>query len=410
VAAGDELVTAGDELVTAGDELVTAGDELSPLELALGLPIGAGAPAALPAGGDPLRALEAAVREPLRGGRCLVSFSGGRDSSAVLAVATRVARAEGLPDPVPATIRAPDAPLAEESRWQELVVAHLGLADWLRLEFSDELDLVGPVAAAAMRRHGLLWPFNAHFHVPLLEAARGGTVLTGIGGDELFRSVASTLPSRRARSIALYAAPRPVRRRWHGRPAVAVHPWLTAAGERAGRAALAAWDAAEPRRLQARMRHVRAARYLTVGTAGLERLASDAGAAIAHPLLDRAVWGAVEQAAPRLGHRDRQAAMQATFGGLLPAELLARADKAGFDEVFFNAHSRAFAAQWSGTGVPEDVVEARALREHWRAGEPRAQSFSLLQAAWLADRGQQPVGGDVERRPAARAAEPQHRK
>jgi hypothetical protein len=157
------------------------------------------------------------------------------------------------------------------------------------------------------------------------------------------------------------------------------------------------------------MRHIRAARYLTVGTASLERLARDAGAAIAHPLLDHAVWGAVAAAAPRLGHRDRQAAMEATFGDLLPAELLARADKAGFDEVFFNAHCRAFAERWSGAGVPEDLVDVQALREHWLAGEPRAQSFSLLQAAWLADRGQQPVGGDVERLPTARAAEPQHR-
>ena len=404
-------MTAGDELdpLDPPDRAAAAGDELDPLELALGLPVGAGAPVPLPAAGDPLRALEAAVREPLRRGPCLVSFSGGRDSSAVLAVATRLARAEGLPDPVPATIRALDAPLADESRWQELVVAHLGLSDWLRLEFSDELDLVGPVATAVMRRHGLLWPFNSHFHVPLLEAARGGTVLTGIGGDELFRSAASTLPPRRARSIALYAAPRPVRRRWHGRPSVALHPWLTATGERAGRAALAAWDVAEPRPLRARMRHIRAARYLTVGTASLECLAGDAGADITHPLLDHAVWGAVAGAAPRLGHRDRQAAMEATFGSLLPADLLARADKAGFDEVFFNAHSRAFADRWDGSGVPEDVVDARALGEHWRAGEPRAQSFPLVQAAWLADRGQQPVGGDVERLPTARTAEPQHR-
>lgn len=399
----------GDALGPPG-AAVTATGELGALDLALGLPLGAGAPVALPADGDPLAALEAAVLEPLRRGPCLVSFSGGRDSSAVLAVAVRVARREGLPDPIPATIRASDAPAAEESRWQELVVTHLGLSDWLRYEVAGELDLVGPVAAAALRRHGLLWPFNAHFHVPLLEAARGGTVLTGIGGDELFRSVATTRPPRRARSVALYAAPRPVRRRWHGRPSVELHPWLTADGERAGRAALAAWEAAEPRRVRARMRHVRAARYLTVGTASLDRLAADAGAGIAHPLLERAVWAAVANAAPRGGHRDREAAMGAEFGALLPPELVARVDKACFDEVFFNEHSRAFAAGWTGGGVPHDVVDARALREHWLAGEPRAQSFSLLQAAWLsADRGEQPLGARLERVPAARAGEAQHR-
>jgi hypothetical protein len=384
---------------------------LGPLELALGLPTGNDAPVALPAGGDPLAALEEAVLEPLRRGTCLVSFSGGRDSSAVLAVAASVARRDGLPDPIPVTIRARGAPAAEESRWQELVVAHLGLSDWLRLEFSGELDLVGPVAAAAMRRHGLMWPFNAHFHVPMLDAARGGALLTGIGGDELFRSATATRPVRRARSVALYAAPRFARRRWYGRASVELHPWLTDAGERAGRAALARWEAAEPRRLGARMRHVRAARYLRVGTASLELLARDCGAEIAHPLLEPAVWAAVARVAPVGGHRDRTAAMRGAFGELLPSELLARADKACFDEVFFHEHSRAFTEDWTGAGVPAEFVDTRALREHWLAGAPRAQSFSLLQAAWLAsgESGQQPVGGRVEPVPAARPSQSQNR-
>ena len=39
---------------------------------------------------------------------------------------------------------------------------------------TDELDSVGPVAQAVLRRHGPLWPFNAHFHMPLLERASGG--------------------------------------------------------------------------------------------------------------------------------------------------------------------------------------------------------------------------------------------
>jgi Asparagine synthase len=379
---------------------------LTELELALGLPIGTDAPAALPAGGDPLAALEAAVLEPLQRGACLVSFSGGRDSSAVLAVATRVARREGLPDPIPATIRAPGAPAAEESRWQEMVIAHLGLSEWLRPEFSDELDLVGPVATAALRRHGLLWPFNAHFHVPILEAARGGTVLTGIGGDELFRAAATSRPPRRARSVALYLAPRFVRARWHGRASLELHPWLTGSGARAGRRALAAWEAAEPRPRLARMRHVRAARYLRIGTASLDRLARDAGARIVHPLLDVGAWGALA-AGPT--HRDRTAVTEAVFAPILPAELLARSSKAGFDEVFFHDHSRAFAAGWTGAGVPSALVDAGALRRHWLGDVPRAQSYTLLQAAWLADHGEQPAGRLVERVPAARPAQPQHR-
>ena len=395
---------------------------LDPLELALGIVLGTDAPAEgdVAAPPDPLAALDAAVLPALRRSPCLVSFSGGRDSSAVLAAAVSVARREGLPDPIPATIRAPGAPAADESRWQELVVAHLGLDDWLRLPFGGELDVVGPIAGRVLRRHGLLWPFNAHFHVPMLEAARGGGLLTGIGGDELFGAATSSRAAavltgrvrpvpRDVRRVALYLAPHFARRRWHGRAGVPMHPWLTASGDRAARAALAAWQAAQPRRLAERMQQVRAARYMRVGTDSLAVLARDSDTALVHPLLDRALWASVRGSAPRGGFFGRTDAMEAIFGALLPAELLRRGDKAGFDEVFFHEHSRAFAASWEGPG--DELVDGRALREHWLGDSPRAQSFTLLQAAWLAsaERIEQPGGRRVEGVPALRPAQPQHR-
>lgn len=394
---------------------------LEPLELALGVVLGTDRPGRDVAAPDaPLAALEAAVLPALRRAPCLVSFSGGRDSSAVLAVAVHVARREGLPDPIPATIRAPGAPAADESHWQELVVAHLGVHDWLRLPFTDELDVVGPIAQRVLRRHGLLWPFNAHFHVPLLEAARGGALLTGIGGDELFASATSSRAAavlagrvrpvaRDLRRIALYAGPRFARRRWHARGPRPVHPWLTESGDRAARLALAAREASEPRRLAERMRQVRAARYIRVGTDSVAVLARDSDTALAHPLLDRALWASVRRSAPRGGFLGRTDAMRAIFGALLPAELLRRGDKAGFDEVFFHEHSRAFAASWEGQG--QAFVDARALRDHWLGGAPRAQSSTLLQAAWLAsaDRIEQSRGGVVEGAPALGPAKSQHR-
>jgi hypothetical protein len=394
---------------------------LAPLELALGMVLGSDARPRLPAAADPIAALEAACLPALRRAPCLVSFSGGRDSSAVLVAALRAARRAGLPDPVPATIRAPQAPSADEARWQELVVRHLGLRDWVRLEIADELDVLGPLARRVLRRHGLLWPFNAHFHLPLLEAASGGSVLTGIAGDELFRAATSrrasavlagrVRPTRRdPRRLVEHAAPAPVRRRWHRR-SMTLHPWLTPSGTAAAARALAHWEASEPRRMPARMAHVRGARYLRVGTGSLGILAESAGAAIVHPLLDLGVWAAVARSAPRGGHLGRTEAMEAIFGPLLPAELLAREDKAGFDELFFHDHSRAFAASWSGDGVPDDVVDAAALREHWLGPAPRAQSLTLLQAAWLAsaERGDEPLAGGGQHVPAARAPEPQHR-
>ena len=70
----------------------------------------AAAAAALPeTAATPRAAFEAAILPGLRRSPCLVSFSGGRDSSAVLATATAVARREGLPLPVPITHRFPSA-------------------------------------------------------------------------------------------------------------------------------------------------------------------------------------------------------------------------------------------------------------------------------------------------------------
>ncbi len=221
---------------------------LSSLELACGLVFGAdGRPPrlpSLPSGLTLLRALEDAIRPALRRPPCLVSFSGGRDSSAVLAVATALARKEGLPDPIPATNRFLDAPASDEAQWQEGVVAHLGLADWLRLEFTDELDAVGPYAQRALHRHGLLWPFNAHFHLPLIEATDGGSMLTGVGGDELFMAarprraytVMTAQDAPRPRDVltlGLAVAPRSLRRAVYRRRTTVPFAWLAPRARRA---------------------------------------------------------------------------------------------------------------------------------------------------------------------------------
>ena len=376
---------------------------LSDLELACGLVLGVHAPARLPMGArdlTPVDALEAAILPALRRAPCLVSFSGGRDSSSVLALATRVARREGLPDPIPATNVVPAAAASDERRWQELVVAHLGLGDWIRLHWEDELDAIGPFARRALQRHGLLWPFNAHFHVPLLEAAKGGALLTGIGGDELF--AAATRSGRRALLV-----PRALRRRRLARRELVPFPWLTDPARRALAAVVADGDAAVPWRLAPRLAWVRGYRYLAVGTGSLHRLAADAGAAIAHPLLDLAAWAAVARTADR-GFAGRTAAMRTVFGGLLPDEVLARTSKASFDEVFFGSHSEAFARSWRGAGVPTEVVDAAALREHWTTPAPLPQSLTLLQAAWLAESAREgldePPGGDLEHAPLLRPA------
>jgi asparagine synthetase B (glutamine-hydrolysing) len=397
---------------------------LTPVELAAGVVFGADhRPAPLAGEGATetvSEAFEAALRPALRRSPCLVSFSGGRDSSAVLALATALARREGLPDPVPATHRIAGAPGADEADWQERVVAHLELADWLRLEWTDELDVLGPIARRTVARHGLLWPFNAHFHQPLLEAAGGGSLLTGVGGDELF---GCAFPSRAADVLALRVRPRPrdaVRLAYAAAPrrlrrSVEAHrrpldlPWLTPTGRRAVVAAAADGRARTPHCVLPRLRWMRTQRYLNAGMDSLALLSRDTGALVAHPLADQRVWAAVAREVGAAGFSDRTAGMRRLFRGLLPDEVLARRGKASFDEVFFSTHARGFAARWDGGGLPSELIDPALLQAHWLAPDPLAQSFLLLQATWLAGEGsargvEQPFDAGGQRVPARRAA------
>jgi asparagine synthetase B (glutamine-hydrolysing) len=380
----------------------TRAHALTALEVASGIVLGAGngAGARLPAarsGETPLEALERACLPALERGPCLVSFSGGRDSSVVLAAAAHAARREGLPLPVPATNRFPGALHADETRWQELVVSHLGLTDWLRTDYTDELDAVGPVASRVLRRHGLLWPFNAHFHAPLLDAARGGSLLTGIGGDEIFgrsrwarATTVLTLRERpRARDaarIALLASPRRVRREVLRRRFPAAFPWLTPDALGDLTRGWGADSASEPARFDRRIEWLCGRRWLQVGTRSLELLAGDAEATVGHPLLSLEFGAALTAAAGTHGFDDRGAALRALFGELLPDQVLSRTTKACFDSAFWTRHSRAFAQGWDGQGVDPTVVDPAALRAVWSGPEPDAHTYLLLQAAWLTRR------------------------
>src|SRR4051794_15301588 len=250
--------------------------ELTRWERATGLALGADRSQHRPLLGrsdrSPRGALAAELTEALASSPCVVSFSGGRDSSAVLAAAVEVARREGLPEPVPVTLRFPGVASTEESRWQELVVAHLRVGDWERIEIRDELDLLGPVARSALTTHGLLWPPNAYVHVPIIDRARGGCVLTGLDGDGLFGDWrwaraqaflhARVRPERRdALRVALALAPPLARRRWMRPPVLNVVPWLRPEA-RAELARLARADAArEPRRWDRRIAYYKQRRY-----------------------------------------------------------------------------------------------------------------------------------------------------
>lgn len=373
---------------------------LTPLEVATGMVLGTTGEVAhdevdRPHPRDPLAALDSEILPALLRPPCLVSFSGGRDSTAVLAAATSLARREGLPVPIPITNVFPAAPASDERGWQEQAVRHLGLPDWVRLEHTDELDVIGPYAQRVLRAHGLVWPSNVHLHLPLLDVARGGSMLTGIGGDELFLAARQVPPpwvlsgAARARPRALFALgfafmPRPLRRAVIARQAPVDAAWLRPRGRRAAKALMAADGAAEPRRLRERMAWWRRLRYLDIGVGAMELTARDTDVHLAHPLLARPFWRAVGAVAAPRGFASRTEGTRRLFGTLLPESIVARTSKASFQEPLWTARCREFALTWDGSGVPAEWVDAQALARHWREERPSAQTFTLLQAAWLA--------------------------
>jgi hypothetical protein len=366
---------------------------LTPLEVASGLVLGLAGDSPARSGEEPREAFERALVPALRRPPCLVSFSGGRDSSAVLAAATAVARREGLPPPIPATNRFAGAPASREDEWQERVVSHLGLDDWVRLEHRDELDCVGVYAQTVLRRHGLLWPFNAHFHLPLLEAASGGSLLTGVGGDELLgdSSWARQLDLLRGRvrperrdvlRLAHFAAPRALRAARLSRRVPLSFAWLRPSVRAEVARRWARHAAGEPRRPRAHVAWRSRLRYLRVGGASLALLAAAADVTLVHPFLDERFVAAL--ASRRRPFPDRTPALEALFGDVLPGDVLRRSSKSSFDEAFFAAPSRSFAAAWDGEGVDQGLVNPEALAAEWSGARPDPRSYLLLQAAWLA--------------------------
>src|SRR4051794_37184324 len=76
---------------------------------------------------DPREVFDARLLEALNHPPCHVLFSGGKDSSVVLAGALALARRHGLPLPIAFTTRYAAHPRTREDEWQERVIRHLGV-------------------------------------------------------------------------------------------------------------------------------------------------------------------------------------------------------------------------------------------------------------------------------------------
>ena len=349
-----------------------------------------------PGPGGLREALERSILPALRRPPCGVSFSGGRDSSAILAVAVAVARRHGLADPIPVTMRFPGALGADEDSWQHLVLGHLGLRNQEVLLPARDIDALGPVATKVLTHQGGHWPANAYMHGPMLEAVPGGTLLTGVGGDELLGTSAgrrTMLLVRRRRpglrdwgSLAAGVAPTAVRaavwRRRNG--AQADHRWLTAAGRRALLRALARESSSWPDSWDGALRHWYRTRAFTSVGGSLGMVAAVLGGRIDNPFLEPEVLAAAARAGGRTGWPAREQAMRELFGDLLPERILVRGTKAEFSAPFWGPAARAFATGWDGTGVDGELVDIDRLRQEWLSEKPDFRTALLLQQAWLA--------------------------
>jgi asparagine synthase (glutamine-hydrolysing) len=374
---------------------------MSPMEIVQGSPLGHDGTLPPSAGGpmsSPRVALEHALRQALLRPPCGVAFSGGRDSSVVLAVATHVARRDGLPEPVAVTKVFPGAPRAEESEWQEAVVRHLRLTDWQRLTIGDELDLVGPLATERLAKCGVVWPPTVHGDVPMIDVLRGGTLVDGEGGDEVFGVGAHRI----APVTRLLRSPRPLRWRRFRSPLGALAPaavrvrhlrrggavdaltWLRPAGKEAVAEALGRVEAAQPLSFAHSVRMVPRRRTQVIALRNRRILAGRDDVAVRCPLLEPEVVHALARDGGALGRGDRTTVLRALVADVLPDAVLARTTKAEFGGAYMAGHTRSFAETWSGDGVDHALVDADELRRLWRTEDRIAPTAALLQSAWLA--------------------------
>ncbi|MGH1561886.1 asparagine synthase-related protein [Mumia sp. DW29H23] len=383
-----------------------APERLDPLETAIAMPRGRSARAghAHPAGSaGPREVLEGLLTEVLGRGRCFVLFSGGRDSSALLAVATAVARRTGADDPVPVIGRYPreQHPDAYEEPWQDLVLDHLGIGERIVLDLDDDVRVLGARARGALLRHGALWPASVQsqepFFSPLPDGAR---LLTGEGGDQAFlprriTPLALLLKHHRRPDRALLgeiaASLAPAARQVRRQPPPS---WLRGEAVEAHRDAWTAF-VREPWGWDRQTRRMYTSRAETVPLVNLASSAAEHGVALSHPFTDRGFLDALASAGGRWGYAGRTDVMRRLFSDVLPDAVLSRRTKAWFNSARWGEEERAFAERWTGSGIDPRYVDAEALRAQWLEPRQNQATYHLLQVAWVAaQRGDRRPAGD----------------
>jgi hypothetical protein len=170
-------------------------------------------------------------------------------------------------------------------------------------------------------------------------------------------------------------------------------PWLTEAATRALTAVIAEMNDRFFGSVDRYFVEVRRARYLDEFRRAQGLFAADAGVLSLNPLMEPSVLAAIARAVGTTAPVSRRDLLARLFPNMLPPELEARSTKAGFNEAFFERHSRAFTRQLVERDLDEalaragllEVVSPAGLTELWRDDDPHANSYLLLQALWLSE-------------------------
>jgi asparagine synthetase B (glutamine-hydrolysing) len=347
----------------------------------------------------PADALASVIRHQIESAparRIFVEYSGGCDSSLVLASAAAECDKAGVEPPIPISLRFPALPETDEREYQEWLVQHLGLDDWVRIDVDAEMDFVGPLAAPWLRRFGAIFPSPLFSRAIVYEQARGGVLFNGEGGDEvlgprrlapLFVTSAALrrgkLPGRQElRSLRdLVARPSTTaRRRAQG---LLDLPWLRESARGQLRARLLDELRPEPTRPERALPLHLQRRMIVAILAGIHWFGEQHDAVSQAPLLDPEFVASMSRL-PWRDLRDRTTVLERHFAGVLPAGIRRRRSKAVFTRAFFSKHTRAFAESWDGSGVDPELVDVDELRRQWLSPEPHGATMVLLQQAWVA--------------------------
>ena len=168
--------------------------------------------------------------------------------------------------------------------------------------------------------------------------------------------------------------------------------------------------AEEPLGLETRLEWGWRLRPIRIGLATFDAFAADSDAKLVQPFHSPRFRAALADASRSLRRvPDRTAAMRWLFSDVLPDDVCARSSKGTFGDVFWNDHSRSFAAEWDGEGADPELVRIDVLQALWRSPQAREhfRSCLQLQAAWLAQQRRRRNGSRDDRveQPASRVAQ-----